>query len=187
MIFPALRESVFQPAELSADERHLVYRRMGELLDALGARTPVLLALDDIHWADEASVELLAFLLRRPPSRRVALALAYRRAQARHRPLPSNAWRGTGPRAHRAGSPVAGRGRRAPRRSPRRAARPGLPAGGREPVLHASSWRERRVTTRTHRPRRTRAVAGVPAAVAASLGGLAALSDDASACSMGRR
>ena len=29
-----LRESVFQPAELSADERHLVYRRVRDLLDA---------------------------------------------------------------------------------------------------------------------------------------------------------
>ena len=81
-IFPSLRESVFEPADLHAEERHLAYRRVRELLDSLGARKPVLLALDDVHWADDASVELLAFLLLRPPTRRVALALAYRRAQA---------------------------------------------------------------------------------------------------------
>ena len=81
-IFPSLRDSVSQPAELPADERHHAYRRVRELLDGLGARQPVLLALDDVHWADDASVELLAFLLLRPPRRRVALALAYRRAQA---------------------------------------------------------------------------------------------------------
>jgi DNA-binding NarL/FixJ family response regulator len=81
-IFPSLRESVFQPAYLHAEERHLAYRRVRELLDSLGARKPVLLALDDVHWADDASVELLAFLLLRPPTRRVALALAHRRAQA---------------------------------------------------------------------------------------------------------
>ena len=39
--------------------------------------------LDDLHWADDASLELVAHLLRRPPRGRVALALAFRPAPVR--------------------------------------------------------------------------------------------------------
>jgi predicted ATPase len=38
--------------------------------------------LDDLHWADEASIELLAALLRRGPEAPVLLAFAFRGAQA---------------------------------------------------------------------------------------------------------
>jgi len=39
------------------------------------------LGLDDVHWADAASIELLAYLLRRPPVARVLLVLAFRSGQ----------------------------------------------------------------------------------------------------------
>ena len=39
---------------------------------------PLLVALDDLHWADPASLELIAALLRRPPRARVLLAVAFR-------------------------------------------------------------------------------------------------------------
>ena len=42
-----------------------------------------MVALDDIQWADDASLELVAHLLRRPPRGRVALALAFRPAPVR--------------------------------------------------------------------------------------------------------
>jgi ATP/maltotriose-dependent transcriptional regulator MalT len=84
-IFPSLREAVTAPPDLPAEERHRAYRRVRDLLDGLAAARPVLLALDDVHWADDPSVELLAFLLLRPPPRRVTLALAYRKAQAASR------------------------------------------------------------------------------------------------------
>ncbi|WHT20666.1 hypothetical protein N8J89_06230 [Crossiella sp. CA-258035] len=51
----------------------------GMFLDALRERFPLppssggLLALDDLHWADEASIDLLASLLRRPPAGRLVL------------------------------------------------------------------------------------------------------------------
>ena len=38
--------------------------------------------LDDVHWADPASLDLLAALARRPPERAVLLAVAYREGQA---------------------------------------------------------------------------------------------------------
>jgi DNA-binding NarL/FixJ family response regulator/tetratricopeptide (TPR) repeat protein len=43
------------------------------------------LALDDVHWADSSSVELIGALLRRPPAARVLIGLAYRSRQAPQR------------------------------------------------------------------------------------------------------
>jgi hypothetical protein len=65
------------------DERFRTHRAVRALLEALGARGRVVLALDDVHWADDASLELIAHLLRRPPRRGVMLVLAFRSAPAR--------------------------------------------------------------------------------------------------------
>ncbi|HKP17231.1 MAG TPA: AAA family ATPase [Gaiellaceae bacterium] len=63
-------------------ERFRVHRAGGALLELLARQQPVVLALDDLHWADPSSVELLAHLLRRPPAQPILLALAYRPTQA---------------------------------------------------------------------------------------------------------
>lgn len=52
---------------VSAAERFRVHRAIGDLIERLAARRPVLLVLDDLHWADPASLELASFLVRRPP------------------------------------------------------------------------------------------------------------------------
>ena len=62
------------------------------------ARSPLVLVLDDLHWADPASVELLGALLHRPPAAPVLLALAMRPRQMPERLL------GSVERAHRAGT-----------------------------------------------------------------------------------
>jgi hypothetical protein len=65
------------------DERFRTHRAVRALLEALAANAPVVLALDDVHWADEASLELIGYLLRRPPRRKVMLILAFRPGPAR--------------------------------------------------------------------------------------------------------
>jgi tetratricopeptide (TPR) repeat protein len=63
------------------DERFRAHRAVRALLVGLAARQPVVLVLDDIHWADEASLELIVHLLRRPAPARILTALAFREGQ----------------------------------------------------------------------------------------------------------
>jgi DNA-binding CsgD family transcriptional regulator/tetratricopeptide (TPR) repeat protein len=64
------------------DERYKAHRAVRGLLEGLAADKPFVLVLDDLHWADPGSVELVSALLRRPPQARVLLALALRPRQA---------------------------------------------------------------------------------------------------------
>jgi DNA-binding CsgD family transcriptional regulator len=73
------------------DERGAAQRRLFEallaLLDRLGRATPVLLALEDIHWADRSTRAFLAFLARSLGTERV-LAVASYRSDELHRRHP---------------------------------------------------------------------------------------------------
>jgi len=76
-MFPALA-ALAEPGAALAAERYRAHRAVIELLEWLAVRQPLVLMLDDLHWIDPASTELIAALLRRPPSGRVLLALAHR-------------------------------------------------------------------------------------------------------------
>lgn len=69
-------------SEVLQEERYQAFRAVRALLERLAARRPLVLALDDLHWADPASVELLSYLVRRPPAAPVLLLLALRPHQA---------------------------------------------------------------------------------------------------------
>ncbi len=62
--------------------RYRLYRGVRRLLDELARPHGLVLILDDVHWADDASIELLDHLVRHPPSGTVLVAIAYRPAQA---------------------------------------------------------------------------------------------------------
>ena len=66
-------------------ERYRSHRAVRVLLERLPAPRPLVLVLDDVHWADSASVELLGALLRRPPAAPVLIALAVRPSQTPER------------------------------------------------------------------------------------------------------
>lgn len=63
-----------EPLDDRAAERHRVFRGLTEVLRALG---PVVLVLEDLHWADEQTVAFLSYLLAAPPAG-TALVLTYR-------------------------------------------------------------------------------------------------------------
>ncbi|HMC07907.1 MAG TPA: AAA family ATPase, partial [Actinomycetota bacterium] len=80
-VFPSLACQLGSgPAPLQ-EERHRAWRAVRCLLEALSAPRPLVCVLDDIHWADPASAELLSHLLRHPPQGSVLLAVAYRPSQ----------------------------------------------------------------------------------------------------------
>ena len=67
------------PVDLA--DRHALHRALRALLEGLAGPRPVVVALDDLHWADGASVDAVAALVRRPPAGRILLALATREGQ----------------------------------------------------------------------------------------------------------
>jgi DNA-binding NarL/FixJ family response regulator len=75
-------ETTALPAPSSrAVERYRSVRAFRRLLELLAASSGLVLLLDDVHWADPASVDLLEYLVRHPPAGRVLLAIGYRPAQ----------------------------------------------------------------------------------------------------------
>jgi DNA-binding SARP family transcriptional activator len=66
-------------------ERYLLFRAFRGLLETLAGPSGLLLVLDDLHWADPGSAELVAHLLRHPPRGPVVTAVAYRPRQLRGR------------------------------------------------------------------------------------------------------
>lgn len=79
-VFPAIAALCATVEQVT--ERYRVHRAVRALLDRVGRVHRVVVLLDDMHWADPATVELLAHLVRRPPRAPVLLALAYRHRQA---------------------------------------------------------------------------------------------------------
>lgn len=65
-------------------DRFGLYRAVADMLTGLGKRSGLVMALDDLHWADPASLELLDHLIRHPASGRVLLLVARRERQTPH-------------------------------------------------------------------------------------------------------
>jgi hypothetical protein len=80
-VLPAVG-TVVEAQSSPAGERYRHHRAIRALLEELAAGRPLVLVLDDVHWADAASVEAIAYLLRKPPSAPVLLVLSYRGGQA---------------------------------------------------------------------------------------------------------
>ena len=66
-------------------DRHAIHRALRDLLERLAGPRPLVLWLDDLHWADPGSVDAVAALVRRPPGGAFLLALAAREGRL---PLP---------------------------------------------------------------------------------------------------
>jgi DNA-binding CsgD family transcriptional regulator len=84
-VLPAFAGGGVARAVAIQSERYRAHRAVAELLELLAATKPVVLVLDDLHWADAASAELVGALLRRPPAAPVLLALAVRPRQVPQR------------------------------------------------------------------------------------------------------
>ncbi|HEV7807168.1 MAG TPA: AAA family ATPase [Solirubrobacteraceae bacterium] len=80
-VLPSVRAADPPQGTVLQDERYRAHRAVRFLIERLAAQRPVVVALDDLHWGDDASLELVAHLLRRPLRGSVLMALAYRAGQ----------------------------------------------------------------------------------------------------------
>ena len=63
-----------------------LYEAVGTFLAALADARPVVLMLDDLHWADAASLDLLCHVVRHQPTARVIVVGAFREGEAEANP-----------------------------------------------------------------------------------------------------
>ncbi|WP_067798530.1 helix-turn-helix transcriptional regulator [Actinomadura formosensis] len=79
-IFPSLGPaSASGPRSLGGT--YGVFRGVRQLIETLGAPCGFVLLMDDMHWADPGSLDLLRHLLRHPPENRLVLVVAHRPRQ----------------------------------------------------------------------------------------------------------
>ncbi|MBP2476642.1 DNA-binding CsgD family transcriptional regulator [Crossiella equi] len=76
-VFPAFGDGVEHPGA----ERNVLHRAVRAALEAATGRRGLLVVLDDLHWADAATLELLDHLARRPGRGRLTFVVAYRPRQ----------------------------------------------------------------------------------------------------------
>src|SRR3954468_1160794 len=77
-VFPSLSDLGRGGSPGALHERYRTNRAVRELLERLAATKPLVLILDDFHWADPASIDLAVSLLHRPPAAAVLIVLASR-------------------------------------------------------------------------------------------------------------
>jgi class 3 adenylate cyclase/tetratricopeptide (TPR) repeat protein len=87
-VAPALRERLPDLPQLPGlqpdEERQRLFDAIRQLLLAASQRAPLLVVLDDLHWADQATVALLRYLARFAPRGRLLLVGAYRDVELDH-------------------------------------------------------------------------------------------------------
>jgi predicted ATPase/DNA-binding winged helix-turn-helix (wHTH) protein len=62
--------------------RERMLREMAETIEALTAETPLVLALEDLHWSDYSTLDLISYLARRREPARLLIVGVYRPADA---------------------------------------------------------------------------------------------------------
>lgn len=89
--FPSLKELFDEveppPMVDPAEARFQLFEAATRVLARFAARRPLVIVLDDLHWADVASLQLAQFVAGRAPSARILLVATYRHVD----PLPSPA------------------------------------------------------------------------------------------------
>ncbi len=85
----AQMRSLVEPSRLRALQRRTanatrerMQRELTEALEAAASRSPLVLWLEDLHWADVSTIDWLAAFARRPESARILLIGTYRTAES---------------------------------------------------------------------------------------------------------
>jgi hypothetical protein len=65
-------------------ERYLLFEAVSALLSSISSKSPIVIVLDDLHWADAASLDLLRHLVATAAGLRVAVVGTHRELDASH-------------------------------------------------------------------------------------------------------
>ena len=65
-------------SEISGAARERMLRELGDAVDVLAATVPVVLVLEDLHWADRGTIDVISYLARRRAAARLLLIGTYR-------------------------------------------------------------------------------------------------------------
>ncbi len=76
----AADQEAFERAAAGATRERML-REMAETIEALTAKTPLVMALEDLHWSDYSTLDLISYLARRREPARLLLVGAYRPAE----------------------------------------------------------------------------------------------------------
>lgn len=83
-----LPDTAISPPPRPEEEKRRLFEAITRILSRLSTRQPLMIVAEDIHWADDTSLEYLAFLARRLRPMPILLLLSYRsdeqHAQLRH-------------------------------------------------------------------------------------------------------
>jgi DNA-binding SARP family transcriptional activator len=85
-LFPELAHRDARPASSPEDATRL-FEAVGHLLERLAKTQPLLLVLEDVHWADEASIRLTSVLSRRIASWPILIVLTAREEDVAEAPV----------------------------------------------------------------------------------------------------
>jgi len=77
--------------EAARGTRERMLREMAEAIEALTANTPLVIALEDLHWSDYSTLDLISYLARRREPARLLLIGVYRPAEVISSGHPLNA------------------------------------------------------------------------------------------------
>ena len=86
-LVPELNVGVASSEAANPAERYRIHESFVSLLRDLASRAPLVVAVEDLHWADEASLELLPFIANRLRAERILFVATYRSEALRNTPL----------------------------------------------------------------------------------------------------
>jgi DNA-binding CsgD family transcriptional regulator/tetratricopeptide (TPR) repeat protein len=83
-----LGDPLISPHTLPPEQERLrLYEAIGTFLEIIGAPYMLVLVLDDLHWADTASLDLLCHIARRQSNAHLLIIGAYRESEANRNPI----------------------------------------------------------------------------------------------------
>ena len=78
---PWLAGDSVEPSEILGATRERMLREIAEAIDAITVKNPLVLILEDLHWSDYSTLDLIAYLARRTEASRLMIIGTYRPAE----------------------------------------------------------------------------------------------------------